>query len=289
MQYEKVFLMNEKLNYKNILLLVVIILISKVRFFRFSIRNINDRKILKRNLIFKGEHLNSDCIIIGNGPSANNLNAELIKDKLVIAVNQVTKLKFYEHLRIDYYIRADLSAFYYDFDNTLRDIVSVINEKKSKVLLPIEVKELLFQKFDSENIFYYYSNTIFTEISSFDFDFTRNIPGFSNVIHWAIILARYLGIARISIIGIENTNIINSINYRVNKNIEILHAYPEVDLTLLSKLHNQFRMEDFAYSFYKTLKDYRLLNNAAKRAGVTIVNLTENTTVDSLQKQLIDR
>lgn len=271
----------------NLLLIISRFLISKIRFI-FKISNEKDFLTeLKKNLSFKNVFINNEAIIFGNGPSTNNFDFNKIGNRNTFTVNYSTRGELKKKLISDFHVWADMGAFYLNEKVTIESIRSQLTHTSKAIFLPIESKKFILNHGIISNlIHYYYSNTNLYEGGSIKDNLASNIHGFSNVVHWAIVFAIYMGFKKIYLVGVENTNIVIFINIQLETKIVDGHsyAYTENDITLFKKKASISSMEAIFEGTYLNLKHYRIIYEEAKKMGVDIINLTEKTLIDSIPK-----
>lgn len=261
--------------------------LSKFRLFKLIIGNPQNVKKLRRNKIYHNLFTNKEAIIFGNGPSSSGFDINKIGNRTVFTVNYSSRTKNFSNLLSDFHVWADLGAFEFSEKATLESITDQLDKTKRTIFLPIESMAFI----NKHNIFtdkinYYYSNRNLYEGDRLKQNLASNIHGFSNVIHWAIFLAINMGIKKIYLVGVESTNVLSQINFMFGSNSSVEHSYSynKDDLNSIKLGFEKFSMEDYAESFYLTLKHYRIIYEEAKKMGVDIINLTEKTLIDSIPK-----
>lgn len=261
--------------------------LSKFRLFKLIIGNPQNVKKLRRNKIYHNLFTNKEAIIFGNGPSSSGFDINKIGNRKVFTVNYSSRTKNFSNLLSDFHVWADMGAFEFSEKATLESITDQLDKTKRTIFLPIESMAFI----NKHNIFtdkinYYYSNRNLYEGDRLKQNLASNIHGFSNVIHWAIFLAINMGIKKIYLVGVESTNVLSQINFMFGSNSSVEHSYSfnKDDLNSIKLGFEKFSMEDYAESFYLTLKHYRIIYEEAKKMGVDIINLTEKTLIDSIPK-----
>lgn len=141
---------------------------------------------------FKDKHRGQDCIIIGNGPSLNHTNLEVLKDYHTFGMN---KIYLIENRGID------LNLSYYVSVNE-----HVIEQSKAQIeglSCPAFLSEPFARKHlaPQEHIY-----TLFTKGSwTFEKELTLPVYAGGTVTYMAMQIAYYLGFERVFLIGVDHT------------------------------------------------------------------------------------
>lgn len=89
---------------KDHLALLLLNIISKLRFYRLIVIDRTLLKELKRNSHLKNFYLDKEIIFFGNGPSSNDFNIDLIGSRFTFTVNYSMRSKNLAKLNSDFHV-----------------------------------------------------------------------------------------------------------------------------------------------------------------------------------------
>lgn len=230
------------------------------------------------------------CFIIGNGPSINNVNFELLKNEIKFTVNSImNNFELFEKIDPDYHIIID-PAYFDDglpnYDVLLHDLKNIRTNKKSpKVITSYEGKKVISKyEIDQLNDFYYiYSHGNLHSGLIKNISLSRNMPVAQNVIQMAIYAAISMGFRDIYLLGCEMTSFMPNL-HQISKSSDDkrYHAYdytPEIkdQMDTLRQMHDNYSVfSDYAKTF-QIFKDIRLY---AEKHNIKIYNATNSGVLD---------
>lgn len=246
------------------------------------------RKIVRENVLFKEKYKGKRCFVVGNGPSLNKQDLSLLKNEYVFTVNELMRDERFEMMSPQFHIFADPLYYKSGHENKIYKLLLKLENKKNPpiVFFPIQGKEVIDKfNFSNINFHYFFSGCNMYEGYNKKFDYTKSIPGFYTVVHYAIVLAMYMGFSEINILGCDMTG------YRwVEKKIlgrsEEEHCY-QMSEEESKKIHeeNETTCEQFFYGYSQMFRDYRRLFEYSKKNRIKLVNVTEGGILDSLPRK----
>lgn len=252
---------------------------------------------IKKNSIFENVHYGEECYILASGPSINNQDLSKLNGKIVFTVNQISRNNQFANnsFKSTYHIWSDNRFFDID-ENKPEDIemLNVILGSKNGYGKPIcFFKNGMYntiKKFKIDQEFechYYCERTAFTYKRRKVFDFTHPVPCFSTVVHYAIILAVYMGFKRINLLGCDCTGIINTINAKTNNYSKMEYGFQisQNGLKKLNSVINKNNMLVESYAYYKIFENYYALNCYCRNNNVELINLTDGGVLDFLNSK----
>lgn len=249
-------------------------------------------KVLKKNNIYKNKYLRKRCFIIGNGPSLKHQDLSKTQNDMVFTVNMIPKSPMYTQLKSDFHVMADPFIFQIDMNKEedrekLETFKKINNEKSSPVcFFPYAGKEIIEKLGLNQflNIAYIHFAGEFYEGYKKKIDLTKCIPGFCNVVQYAIGIAIYMGFREIYLLGCDMTGY-EQISVLAGKEIE-LHAYEmnENEKKAIQNTHSQINPEAFFRGFYNMFADYRRLYEYSEKRGIHIYNATQGGVLESLPR-----
>lgn len=266
---------------------------NRTKYLKSTMKMLFDKsqiKCLKKNKKFENMYYGKRCFIIGNGPSLRTQDLSLLQDEYVFTVNYFTKSEQYLMVKSNFHILMDPAIF--DFSTEYR-------EERLKPLLAINTydnKPLCFTQYIEKaviekeglnqklNVFYLNCGTAMYEQYKRKFDLTKVVPGFSNVILYATMIAMYMGFKKIYYIGCDMTGY-EQIAIKIGKQVD-LHVYKMSDQEkrMLRDQNRNMDAEEFFEGFFHMFEQYRLLRNYGKIYGIEMYNATQGGILDVLER-----
>lgn len=247
--------------------------------------------LIKKNIQFKNIHKGERCFILGNGPSLKEVDFSLLKKEYVFTVNQLARRADYCELSANYHLWSDFNFF--DESNVTEELVlcmKAVNTSGNRVqcFFPADVKNFLDEHGISKEVDcnYFKLRTNFYEGFNEKIDFTKFTPCLSTVVHYAILLAVYMGFSEIYLLGVDTTQIMVQIKSFLMENDENDYSYEvtKSEKKRMEKLLEQHSLESYAHSFWHLLLTYRNLNEYCKRRDIKLINCSKITTIDSIPR-----
>lgn len=252
--------------------------------------------LIKENKKFENIHKGKRCFILGNGPSLRDVDFSLLKNEYVFTVNQLARRDDYCELEANYHLWSDFNFF--DESNVTEELISCmkrVNTGKNKVqcFFPADVKKFLDAHgiSDEINCNYFKLRTTFYEGFNEKIDFTKFTPCLSTVVHYAILLAVYMGFSEIYLLGVDTTQIMVQIKSFLMENDENDYSYEvtESEKKRMEKLLEQHSLEGYAHSFWHLLLTYRNLFQYCEKRNIKLFNCSKVTTIDSIPRVPLER
>lgn len=251
-------------------------------------------KFISSNGMFKDIHKGERCFIVGNGPSLKCLDLSVLKNKTIFTVNQSPRMKDFEKLETDYHIWTD-ERFFHLRDDSPEDmeLLQVMGKVKSRDKSPVVFyKTSAYQmiqkyKLDSElDIHYLMDGPINFDSPAVDFPIDRPLPVFPTCIHYAILIAVYMGFTEIVLLGCDCTGLINTINARREDCSEYTYAYDVSDneAKRMQKQQECTKLADEMLWYSQLLNTYGILYSYCKRKGCNLVNATKGSILEEVPK-----
>jgi len=247
-----------------------------------EIENSGLGKILQKNIYFRDIHKGGRCFILGNGPSLSKVDVALLKDEITFTVNDLYYKEDFSKINTTYHVFAD--PYYF---TELEGILEKLMEKSNPLGVFIEgsgYKEILQNQLQQKYPIYVYSNGIEIEdIKLVPIDLCKLLPYYCTVVQSAISIASYMGFTEIYLLGCDCTGILNFID-RIQRQEIKNYAYRLPEMELLKQKSNSISCEHMFFEWHHIFKSYRLLNSFMKEKNITIINLTENSILDAIEK-----
>ncbi|MCD7784457.1 MAG: DUF115 domain-containing protein [Oscillospiraceae bacterium] len=155
------------------------------------------KRYIRKNVELKDMYRGERCYILGNGPSINQLDTSLIKDKATFVVNKFYKSSIYADIKPTFHCIYDRFIFE-ECKEDLNEIISK-NEYNTRFLL---TRRAIGQIEKDDNCYYVYSNLLPT-YRNHHYDLTKNANTWLNVIPFVIMCAIYMGFSEIVLLGCD--------------------------------------------------------------------------------------
>lgn len=251
--------------------------------------------LLNNNKKYKDLHINQRCFILGNGPSLKKESLSMLRNEVVFTVNQATRIPGFNDLKSNYHFWADPNFFKID-DNSPEDVellntmIAVANENPNiQCFFPLKQFDFI-RKYglDSKlNINYFYTAFCMYEGYTEDIDFTKPVIGFGTVVQWCITMAVYMGFKEIYLLGCDNTSIITTIKSVLHTNDDQDYSYTvsQNEKKRMEKMLANSSLEAYLKSYLRTIQDYRFLYDYCTNRGISLVNCSAETVIDSIPRK----
>jgi hypothetical protein len=263
-------------------------LISVLLFSSFSVyNNINKRKFeIKKN---------TDCIIIGNGPSASAIlkqNKEFLQKDLFV-LNFFGLTSYFKSTRPAFYILIDHDFFSengnLDLMSNVKDLIIELNQVSWKMMLFVPLrysKSRVMNNLTNPNLIITPINTTpisgFEKVEYFIFKKQLGMPVAESVIIAAIFLAINFQYKTCHLFGVEHSWLKN---LQINHNNEVLvgldHFYEGSSLTDENR-----GLSEFLLSQARLFRSHMKLQKFSQYQGVKILNHTSGSYIDAYQKAI---
>jgi hypothetical protein len=124
------------------------------------------------------------------------------------------------------------------------------------------------------------------KIKKADLDFTKLVPWFPTVIHYAICLAVYMGFSEIVLLGCDCTGFMTTAKTKMNKAEESLYGYTisENEKKRMEKVQELTSIRDELYCYVLLFDYYKALNVYCKKHGCRLYNATNPTLLESIER-----
>lgn len=267
---------------------------NKIADLRFQRKHEALYKKIKSNSELKNIHFGKRCFIIGNGPSINEQNLELLQEEFVITVNQFPRNKQFEKVKTNLHVWAD--SLFFHIDKSVpedEELISVMKKvslySNPLIFYEAEGYELVNTTFPStlSSARFFLQNHQKDYLDKSMYNLTNGIPHFSTVIHSAICISLYLGFKEIYLLGCDCTGLINIIETRNTKrrsSIQYSYDITPNELTRMVKNTAKRSVKDEIYAQYIMLQDYEYLYQYCTAMGVRLANATHGGILEGIPR-----
>jgi len=250
-----------------------------------------NRKLVKLNKAFYNKYAGKRCFIVGNGPSVNKQDLSYLENEYVFTVNQMMRDERFPMLKSDFHVIADPLYFNLDLSNEYnKKIVELLKKittenNRPECFFPLQAKPFI-DKLQLDNLSINYFFPVFNIYDNYDkkIDYTKPVPGFYNVVQYAVTLAIYCGFSEIYLLGCDMTGY-REVEENTCNNYEDKHCYHLTEEEKKNVLHKGRTCEEYFNGFAHMFSDYRRLAEYTADRGIKLVNVTEGGVLDSLPRE----
>ena len=247
---------------------------------------------LNANHELENIHKGKRCFVIGNAPSLNTQDLSVLKDEIVLTVNQISRNKQFKSLNTNYHFWADPGFFKENSkegDKELLEVMMSVNTEGNRPVcfFPLEVKEFVSKKKLDQilNVRYFVpGHILFDQYKKIDF--SGMIPGMNTVVQYAIMLGIYMGCTEIYLLGCDCTGILSYIETKTDSgNFEYAYDISQAEAERMKAMLGGVSCEQTFYGWAKIFEGYRLLGEYCKQKGVQFINVTNGGILDCLPRK----
>lgn len=247
---------------------------------------------LNANHELENIHKGKRCFVIGNAPSLNTQDLSVLKDEIVLTVNQISRNKQFKSLNTNYHFWADPGFFKENSkegDKELLEVMMSVNTDGNRPVcfFPLEAKEFVSNKKLDQvlNVRYFVPGHILSDQYK-KIDFSGMIPGMNTVVQYAIMLGIYMGCTEIYLLGCDCTGILSYIETKTDSgNFEYAYDISQAEAERMKAMLGGVSCEQTFYGWGKIFEGYRLLGGYCKKRGIQLINLTNGGILDCLPRK----
>lgn len=250
---------------------------------RYALRNAlppDVRETIAHNAEVKNRHKGGRCFILGNGPSAKQLDLERLKGEVVFSVSNGYLHKGFDVFAPRYHCVPQIT-----YGRMSADYVAVwfteMHERigEAELFLSTQEMELVRRRnlFPGRRVRYLHLQESFDDIASPEIiDISRPTPRVESVPVMAVMIAMYMGFSEIVLLGVDHDHFLSS-KYTYAFDLTVQQGKDSTvgrgDVVTLSR-HDDFQ------SLARLWRQYRYLAQAAKAQHVRIFNSTGGGALD---------
>lgn len=263
-----------------------------------SKRNKAKRKMVYTNRRLKNAYAGEQCFILGNGPSIRDENLKLLNGKYIFTVNQMIRKKEFEKLKpicnfwfdpvyFDENVPEDSKKeFEILFKKTCACNDKIINFVPVSAYRFLQDHGLMIDRVHFINdALYYYDNY------DQDFDLADLMPGFQNIVQYAIASAIYMGFKEIYLLGCDSTGIITKIDSVMDQGIEKCYGYDlgEKGQKYVNSLLDCFSIEEQFAGWTRIFHLYGELYKYCSKRKIKLINCSKKTIIESIPRVSLEK
>lgn len=254
---------------------------SRENEFRKQVGN-DYQEVLNKNIIFKNKHKSERCFILGTGPSINNQNISLLKNKNCIFLSQFYFHKDYKNINPKYHLFSGVNLH----SNIPKD-KAIDWYKQVDAEIPLSTvlfMNFLDKKFVEKNnllkkhkVYYFAFNQDLLDVFKLGIDASKFLYGASGIPILAIQIALFMGFKEIYLLGIDFNGIDHF--YESQKSIVDVYGKKPVD----SKKIAIYKEESYR-AVIRLLDQFRTIDNYAKLVNCKIINASNYSELDIFER-----
>ncbi len=249
--------------------------------------NFTKTDMAKKNKELQDKYKNERCFIIGNAKSIRKQNLGLLANEMVFVTNEFFKYENYQDAKPDYYVIVDPAYFKETTGEQLLSQIDKIKEYEHKpvFIVPDSAKKIISERYKWDEwteVYYLHAGLRFTADYSKVWDIAKPIPFPQSVIQVAILLATFMGVKEIYLLGVEETGILDMLNAYFDKAPENYVYEDKTGNKPYIEVIKSRPIEEWLRGFSIIFQHYREVYDYCKRRGVEVFNCTPETLVTSI-------
>lgn len=228
--------------------------------------------LVRRNMAFKKIHDGGRCFILGTGPSLRTLTehqVEKLKSEILFGVNSFYKSDFSSILTPKYYTLID-NLYWEGWSNAFSEVVEKYSADPPVFITDPRARGFVSAlKLDRPSIYIYSKKYPTSEMSA---EITKNIYAAMNCISYSILVAIYMGIKEVYLLGCD---------YNAFCSAGAGHCYDDKE----EIKDNPYNLAFYLKFYWITTEFHYLIAKLAKKENVRIVNLTPGSLLDAYPRR----
>ncbi|GAB6398273.1 hypothetical protein MOB1_25950 [Faecalimonas mobilis] len=255
--------------------------------------NKEKKRILRENECLKNKYRGERCFIVANGPSIKNENLGLLQNEYVFTVNQMIRKPEFVNLSPIANVWCDPA--YFDVSMPKESISEFCElfrrtcncNKKIINFVPLYTRNFMkTYGLSGDRVHFIDTSLYFYDNYLSDFDLTRRMPYFQNIVQYATAIAIYMGFKEIYLLGCDSTGIITKINSILKQSIEDCYTYDlgEKGQNYVNSLLDYFTVEEQFDGWARIFHLYSQLNRYCARKGIKYINCTSSTIIQDIPR-----
>lgn len=257
-------------------------------------RNIEVARLLKVNAQYRNKYRGQRCFILGNGPSISMEDLSVLEGEHIFTVNQMIRNEKLVKLK-------PMCNFWFDpvyFDDCMSEEAKDEFEKlfcstcncNDKIInfVPVGAYNFLKKRNLSMNrIGFLDASLYYYDGYNKDFDYTKRMVGFQNIVQYATAMAIYMGFSEIYLLGCDSTGIITKINSVLGEGIDACYSYnlSGKSAQYVNTLLEQHPVEKQFTGWARIFHLYAQLYNYCNRRGIKYINCSKTTIIQDLPRR----
>lgn len=239
---------------------------------------------LNANVALSGREAGRRCFVLGNGPSAKQLDLGALAGETIISVSNGYLHPAYDRIRPRYHCvpqvtygrmtEADVVRWFQEMHARLGDAILVLNETEIDLVRRHRL-------FEGRTVHYVALRENFDHWPSRDIiDLSRPVPRVESVPVMTLMLAMYLGCRDIYLLGVDHDHFkTGAYQYAFGLGVQAGKDYSvSAGGAVLTSRHDDFQ------SLARLWRQYRAIREIADGNGVRIVNATPGGELDEFPR-----
>ena len=255
------------------------------------------QELLKQNEQFKDKYKGKRCFVLGNGPSLKKIDFKLLENEFTFTVNQLPRNDRFSQLKTNVHLWSDWRFFDLHRDNEeemeLLNVMKAVNTENNRPLVFYKMEAYnMIQKFELDKYLdiFYYDEVLPVEVLPKYIDFTKLVPQFRTVVHYAISLAVYMGFSEIYLLGCDCSGFISNAETKLGSAEKSLYGYnvSENEKKRMEKVAEKMSLRDELQLYVNLFDDYEKMKAYCQSYGVKLYNATGTTLLESVPRVEFD-
>lgn len=238
----------------------------------------------KKNEELHNKYKKRRCFIVGNGASIGDQNLSLLADEIVFVTNEFWRMSNYNVVKPDYWVIVDPVYFCPEYKEILLGGINSISELETKpaFFVPYYAQGIIHESYGWDewtSVYYIDAVMSFVDGYSDEYNIAKPVPGTQCVVQTAMLLATYMGFEEIYLLGVEQTNVIDTIEAYLGKKMS-RYVY-DIDKEV-QKYITMNSLEQMLKGYANIFHLYKEIYKFAQNRGVEIFNCTTVSLIDSI-------
>jgi hypothetical protein len=239
---------------------------------------------LASNAALRDRHLNGQCFILGNGPSAGALDLALLAGKTVISVSNGYLHRDYAAIKPRYHCvpqitygrmaQADVVAWFGEMHEGIGDAELFLNETEAELVRKHNL-------FPGRKIHYLALRENFDELEARDvIDISRPVPRVQSVPLMALMIAMYVRVKEIVLLGVDHDHFkTGRYTYAFKVGVQ-----DDKDISVEASGQVNTLWHDDFQALARLWRQYRVISEIAQKNGISIINATPGGELDEFAR-----
>ena len=242
----------------------------KYEILKLSYKNLKEHLI---NLKLKDKHKGERCFIIGNGPSLNINDLDMLKNEITFAVNRIYLMFDRTDWRPTYYLCADQFLYKQDY--------KIIEDIDAKLKFTFSNNAVSIGKVYNDLVYLNRAQINNQKYNNFSYDIINGLcSSKGSSLNLVVQIAVYMGFSEIYLLGVDcsaKTEILPDGTIIHHDNIKHMHFSEKYE-------KNMQDLYDIGCPLYKVTQAWEIAKEACERVGVTIKNATRGGKLEVFER-----
>ncbi len=241
-----------------------------------------ERELLERNRVFKDRHRGKRAFVIGTGPSLQDQDISALASEITYVMSGFWKHESTKYWQPTYYCLSD--PIYFDGSEHMRSFFRSLNEhiRDSTFFVPAFGRSVVVEQglLPEDRTYWLSFAGELNTVASPSIEFTDSIPSAMTISQLCLMAAIYMGCSPIYLLGLDHDWLSHRNQHQhFYQGHAGLESHPEVKPSLSD--HSYRTVMECALIIWE---GYEILNELARRRGITILNATNGGFLDVFER-----